>query len=200
MSGSLVSKRASSSPHYSPHHCSLLAPRLDSHLLPSRDSKCSSSRPWTYSITVPAPPTCSCPRTTPDSNHMEKLNPPVCGVATTPDNDHLEGLKPGGVRRQNTGPVRISLYDQGESDNEDPNLTCDEGDDGEKAVTCRLLPFGDRCQGGNNELFDSARFDQVDGWTTGNERDPCGILLSSTKDWGFTCLAGGEHGMTIFGA
>ncbi|KAI7773433.1 hypothetical protein LA080_010935 [Diaporthe eres] len=129
---------------------------------------------------------------------MEKLNPPVCGVATTPDNDHLEGLKPGGVRRQSTGPVRISLYDQGESDNEDPNLTCDEGDDGEKAVTCRLLPFGDRCQGGNNELFDSARFDQVDGWTTGNERDPCGILLSSTKDWGITCFAGGEHGMTIF--
>lgn len=117
----------------------------------------------------------------------------------------MERLKPGGVRREDTGPVKISLYDHGESDNEDPNLTCDEGDEGEKATTCRLLPFGDCCQGGNNELFDSARFDEIDGWTsfaiyTGNDRDPCGILLSSTKDWDKTCLAGGEHGMTIFGA
>lgn len=75
----------------------------------------------------------------------------------------MERLKPGGVRREDTGPVKISLYDQGESNNEDPNLTCGEGDEGEKAVMGRLLPFGDCCQGGNNELFDSARFEQVDG-------------------------------------
>lgn len=88
---------------------------------------------------------------------------PVSILATTPDNDHMERLKPGGVRREDTGPVSMSLYEQGESNNEDPNLTCDEGDEGEKALTCRLLPSGDCCQGGNNELFDSARFDQVDG-------------------------------------
>lgn len=117
----------------------------------------------------------------------------------------MERLKLGGVRREDTDPLRISLYDQDESNNEDPNLTCDEGDEGEKAVTGRLLPFGDCCQGENNELFDSARFDQVDGWTnfaiyTGNDRNPCGILLRSTKDWDTTCFAGGEHGMTTFGA
>lgn len=94
---------------------------------------------------------------------MEKVNSPVSSLATTPDNDHMERLKPGGVRREDTGPVRISLCDQAESNNEDPNLTCDEGDEGEKALTCRLLPFGDCCRGGNNELFDSAMFEQVDG-------------------------------------
>lgn len=93
----------------------------------------------------------------------------------------MEKLKPGGVRREDTGPVRMSLYDHGESDYEDPNLTCDEGNGGEKAVTCRLLPFGDCCQGGN-ELFDSARFDQVAGWTsftlnTGNGRMNSQLVL-----------------------
>lgn len=94
----------------------------------------------------------------------------VSVLATTPDNDHMERLKPGGVRHDDTGPVRIALYDQGEGDNEDPNLTCDEGDEGEKAAAC-----------------------------TGNDCDPRGILPKSTKDWDITCLAGGEHGMTIFG-
>lgn len=119
----------------------------------------------------------------------------------------MEKLKPGGVRREDTGPLRMSLYDQGEGDYGGPNLTCDEGHEREKVVTCRLLPFGDCCQGGNNELFDSARFDQVAGWTsfalnTGNGHNPCGILLRSTKDctWDITCLAGDEHGMTILGA
>lgn len=142
---------------------------------------------------------------TPDNDHLEKLNPPVSGLATTPDNDHMERLKPGGVRRDDTGPVRISLYDQGEDEDGEPNLTCDEGERGEKAVTCRLLPFGDCCQGGDNELFDSSRYDQVDGWTSfgiysGNSGDPCGVLLKSNKDWDITCLAGGDQGMTIFGA
>lgn len=76
--------------------------------------------------------------TTPNNDHMEKLEPPVSGLATTPDNDHMERLKPGGARREDTGPIRISFYDQGESDKEEPNLTCDEGEAGEKAVTCRL--------------------------------------------------------------
>lgn len=128
---------------------------------------------------------------------------PISVLATTPNNDHMEKLKPGGVRREDTRPVRISFYDRGESKNEDRNLTCDEGDKGEKAVACRPLPFGDCCQGGNKELFDSARSDQVDGWTsfavyTDNDRNSCGISPKSTKDSDITCLAGGEHGMTIF--
>lgn len=64
---------------------------------------------------------------------METLEPPVSTLATTPDNDHMERLKPGGVRREDTGPVRISLHDQGESDNEKPNLTCDKGDEGDNS-------------------------------------------------------------------
>lgn len=69
--------------------------------------------------------------TTPDNNYQEKLKSPVSGLATTPNNDDLERLKQGRVRRGDTDPVRISLYDQGESKNEEPNLTCDEGDDGD---------------------------------------------------------------------
>lgn len=88
---------------------------------------------------------------------------PVSTLATTPDNDHMEKLKPGGVRREDTGPVKISLYDYGDSGNEYPNLTCDEGDEEDKAVTCKPLLFSNCCQGENNELFDSARFDQIDG-------------------------------------
>lgn len=88
---------------------------------------------------------------------------PVSILATTPDSDHMEKLKPGGLRREDTSLVKISLYDQGESGNENPTLACDEGDEGEKAVTSKPLPFSNCCQGENNELFDSARFDQVDG-------------------------------------
>lgn len=116
MSGYLVSKRASSSSHYLPHHCSLLATRLDSHLLPSRDSKCSSSHPWTHSITAPAPPTCFCPCNR-SRQRLEKLKPPVSTLAITPDNDHMEVLKPGGVRHQDTSPVTTIFGASVEGDN-----------------------------------------------------------------------------------
>lgn len=71
--------------------------------------------------------------TTPDNNYLEKLKPPVSGLATTPNNDDMERLRPGAVRRKDTVPVRISLYDQGERDNEDPNLTCHERDEGDNS-------------------------------------------------------------------
>lgn len=107
MSGSLVSKRASSFPHYSPHHCSLLATKLDSHLLPSRDSICSSSHFFPLLLLLLQP--VSVPATTPNNDHTEKLKPPVSGHATTPDNNHMERLKLGGVRREDTGPVRMTV-------------------------------------------------------------------------------------------
>lgn len=88
---------------------------------------------------------------------------PVSTLANTPDDDHMEKLKTGGVCLEDTGPVRISLYDQGESGNKDPNLACDEGDEGGKAVTCKPVPFSNCSRGENSELFNSARFDQVDG-------------------------------------
>lgn len=49
--------------------------------------------------------------TIPDNDHVEKLNPPVCGLATSPNNDHMERLKLGGVRHEDTGPARMTIFD-----------------------------------------------------------------------------------------
>ena len=61
------------------------------------------------------------------------------------------------------GPVEITLGQAGEDDS--PNLNCDDSDP-DLGVICTDLPFGDCCQGENDELFDSADNNQADGWTS----------------------------------
>ncbi|KAK2598640.1 hypothetical protein N8I77_012035 [Diaporthe amygdali] len=116
----------------------------------------------------------------------------------------MEKMKAGGVRHDDEGPVNITLFDRG--DDEGPNLQCDPGDDGSKAVTCRETPFGDCCQGEErNELIDSASNNQAEGWKSfaiysGNDRSPCNTFARSTSSSDIKCLDGGEQGWTISGA
>lgn len=115
----------------------------------------------------------------------------------------MEKVKPGGVRRETTGPVKISLF--AGNDDEEANPHCGEGEEGAKAVSCRTLPSSDCCQDGDDELFESANKNQADGRTssaicTGNDDSPCNTLLRSTNSRDITCLAGGEQGRTISGA
>lgn len=112
------------------------------------------------------------------------------------DMDH-----PAGVRRDDEGPVDITLFDSAED--EDANLECDESDP-ERGLTCSDLPFGDCCQGEHNELFDSAKNNKAAGWTSfavysGNDRSPCQQIITSTTDDN-DCLPGGPAGSSITGA
>ncbi|KAG6359804.1 hypothetical protein INS49_010857 [Diaporthe citri] len=115
----------------------------------------------------------------------------------------MEKVKPGGVSRDNTGPVKISLFDQG--NDEEANLRCDEGEEGEKAVSCRILPSSHLCQGGDDEMFNSANNNQAEGWTrfaisSSNDHNPCHTFLQSTNSRDIISLDGGEQGMIISGA
>lgn len=131
---------------------------------------------------------------------------PITVITTTTDNDNdnMEKTEKGGVRRDDEGSVKISLFDRG--DDRGPNLQCDPGDDGSKAGTRSDIPFGDCCQGKErNELFDSASHNQAEGWESvaiysGNDRGPYNTFARSTSSSDIKCLDGGEQGWTISGA
>ena len=99
------------------------------------------------------------------------------------------------------GPVDLTLWGSGEAD-EFPNLDRD-GSDPEKGIACLDIPFGDCCQGENDELFDSIEHNTAPGWTrlvahTGPPEDHCQQVITSTDH--LDCLSGGRSGFTIHGA
>lgn len=114
----------------------------------------------------------------------------------------MEKAKPRGVRRDNTGPVKTPRFDR--DNDEEPNLRSDEGEKGEKSVSCRVLPFGACCHK-DNELFDSANNNQAEGSTglaiySGNDHSPYSTFTQKTNSWNITCVAGGEQGRTVEGS
>lgn len=127
---------------------------------------------------------------------------PLPVLTTTTDTNNMDRDHPAGVHHDDEGPVVRTLFDSAEDG--DANLECD-GSDPERGMTCSNLPFGDCCQGEENELFDSAQNNKAAGWTSfsvysGDDRSPCQQIITSTSSGDTDCLPGGPAGSSITGA
>lgn len=128
---------------------------------------------------------------------------PLSVLTTNTDTNNMARDHPAGVRHDDEGPVDITLFDSAEDDDE-PNLDCDDSDP-DRGMTCEDIPFGDCCQGEENELFDSAKSNKAAGWTSfsvyaGDDRSPCQQIITTTSSGDIDCLAGGPAGSSITGA
>lgn len=127
---------------------------------------------------------------------------PLPVLTTTTDTNNMDRDHPAGVRRDDEGRIDITLSES--AGDEDASLECDVSDP-ERGMPCSDLPSGDCCQVEHNELFDSARNNKAPRWTSfsvysGDDRNPCQQIITSTSSADTDCLAGGPAGSSITGA
>lgn len=127
----------------------------------------------------------------------------IAVLTTTTNANNMDSANPAGVRRDDKGPVNITLSVPGDSG--EPKRIFDDSNV-DNGVSRNDLSFGDSCQGDiDNELPGSAKNDEPEGWTShtvysGNSEDPCQQIMMTTRSNDLPCLPGDSSGLTISGA